>query len=201
MLKFWLILVFLGSTLTFGCETVTTDGEYLGLTIGQSKEEVLEILKAKPNVSRVSLRPYKTLVIDKESIAEINHFLTAEAIDITGPFYNAQLEFDKDVVSALYLAPINKGVAFDLALGQSKKKALSIITVLLLNCQKCRAHNFVPGQPHFDLDQLSKEQRSEILSYDSWAFSESDEFSHMELFFKQNTLERMEYLWSPIELP
>ena len=171
------------------------------MKIGQSKEEVLKILQAKPNVSRVSPEPYETVNIDQDSVQDMDRLMEAEAISIRGPRYHTQLEFDNDVVSALSLAPINKGVSFGLTLGQSKKEALSILKVLLRNWHKFRVHNFVPGHPHFALDKLDNEERMKLQKYDYWVFGESDEFSRMELYFRDDKLERMEYMWSPIELP
>ena len=197
----WLTLIFLGSSLWLGCDTVITDGEYLGLTIGQTKTEVLESLQTKPNVSIISPQPYESISIDKESINDIDRLMEAEALDFSGPWYNAQLEFNDEVVSTLHLAPFNEGVSFGLTIGQSKKDALLILKIMLRNCQKCSVHNFVPGHLHFSLDKLTSEQRLVLLKYDRWKFSESDEFSHMDLFFRQEKLARMEYWWSPIELP
>lgn len=199
--KLLLLLIILLCPFFLGCETVITEGQYRGLEISQSKEEILKILQTKPTISTVSPYPYESFNIDQNSVQDIDRLMKAEALDITGPWFNAQLEFDNGVVSSLYLAPVNKGVSFGLTLGQPKEEALSILKVLLRNSQKIRVHNFTPGHPHFDLGTLTSEQRMILLKYDAWVFGESDEFSRMELYFQDGKLERMEYMWSPVEMP
>ncbi len=199
------VLVIIAITL-LACERTFDEGEFHGLKIGSTKKQVLDILVRADNVTHIHPTVAFEVTVDQASIENMDLLYAADGIGLRGsrsefPTIGAQIEFADDRVSKLTFFPPKNPDHFGLELGQTKSQVLERLENVIRSEPLFRVGKFVVGHRWVKLDEMTEKDIAYLARHDTWRYKEKHEYSNTTLWFSDNTLVRISYWWSPIELP
>ena len=173
------------------CTTVIESGEFGGLEIGMSKQEVLIALRERTDIIDVRVRVREDVFIEFENLEDIPKLSGSELIIISGPSFSAHASFDDGYIEEIYESMMNK-VELPLEVGMSTADFLSAMRGVMENNPRFRMYNAVKDSSRgIELNRASHEDEQYLYSYDSWVFGETDQRSTNRLFFEDVTLAKI----------
>lgn len=179
---------------------------YLGLEMGKSKISVIEDLRNNPSITRI--RPAITKFIEVKSNTnnkdELINLLVKQpgiVIERKNPMIAIQISFVDDLVSNVYLAPVNKGQDFGIVVGMKNESIKKLLHESFSNKKIDHIFNFMPRNDLISIENMDQKERSWLLENNTWTFGEIDRHSSTRLYFSNDKLISIDYSWTPIELP
>jgi hypothetical protein len=199
------LIIFI-TTFLLSCSEEIEQGKFIGLEIGMTKLETIEVLQAKNNVQYV--RPEVKRIVEVSGKGRKNEqlmesLLSGEGVVVEGRSDNIyiRISFDNDMVNEMHIPPVSKGDDLGIEIGMKKEDVKTILNDAFSIGKIRYAYNYLPNSRWLNLDTLNENEKNSLFVYDTWIFSESDKFSHVTLEFYDDKLERIIYKWTPIELP
>jgi hypothetical protein len=221
MLKKILLLSLMTLSGCFGNTKIIESGSLGKFTIGQSKNEVLNIITERSNILSIAILPYPLVTVKDPTLNTIKKFNNSDAIDLyVGEFIwpviitlnnnqvtsiswhkNECLPYEMALPSACLDL---KNIKSKISIGMNRSELYKNIVFYKTPLPK-RLYNDIPGYAEFDKDQLNspEQYKTILLTSNQWlidGFHELEQsydpyYSKITLYFENEKLLRIKY-WS-----
>jgi hypothetical protein len=193
------IFVVICSFALSSCDRVIEQGEFHGMTIGQTPSEVLEVL-GQQGVSHVLPDVDALITVKIDNIDELERLMHESSIGVTdNKGLDIEIEFDGNTLANLKVSEGANGNSLGLVTGQSKTNALSIIEKAIKVNPSLVVANFTPNARWIKLSSITSDDIEYLGKYGTWSYHEPDSHSHAVLRFQNGRLHRIEYHWRLFE--
>lgn len=187
-------------------EGFDSNEKLLGLSIGDTKEQVLTRLNDNASVTHIRPDVTHQFVVKANSgkiDSSISKMLKAPGIVIEGesPKLQIKLTFKDDHIASVYLAPVNKNEDLRMKVGMTREEVARALIDHLVNRKVDRIFNYMPESDWIDVKNISENEKDILFSADVWLFNEIDKHSYIKIHFSDGVLSSIDYKWTPIELP
>jgi len=183
-----------------GCEDVITKGEFLGLNIGASKVEVIAQLAQKSNIQYVRAEIRNPNIVRSSNIHELEVVFSGRGFIVEGGGIFTSLIIDTEKVIDVR-HHYGENSLFEVKVGDTSKNLEKKIHSFLKLNKNASVYNFIIDSRALSPPEMSKEDFAWLSKYNLWLFSETDAYSQIKLYFKDNKLEKIVHLYTLIELP
>lgn len=203
-LKAPVTVICLGALVLFaeGCERTIEEGTFNFLTIGDSKEEVIEKV-SKEGISHIIPTLENQISIGWDQRSSIGEFKECPGVVISGEKGLAiTIAFAGDALSEIRSSVAARDYAGRyFRVGISRSETFEIALEVFLRDMGWRMSTYLPTSRWVRLRDLGKEDRDYLLRFDAWGFHGLAEYSRYYVIFKNGRLAKVKYLWSPLESP
>lgn len=199
-------LVLLVAMCAAGCDQLATEdlvieqGEYGGLRIGQSKDDVLQALR-RSGVSSVHPDLVFDTVVRAGSLQLIGTLENADGICIdNGRGYSARVSFDAgNTVQSIDLSPKAESNSLGIVVSQARIGALTLVKDALIADRSLSARSCLPKGRWIQLSQLTTGDIGYLRGFDAWSYNEAKDFSYATVVFWSDRLLQIQYHKRPFE--
>jgi hypothetical protein len=179
-------------------EEVIVEGAFRDLEIGQAKEIIVEKLK-EYGVNQIR---FDVDVVQITASDDLYKLKVYSALKVGGG--SAVIQFHNDQVSYYKVAPIFPDWEKRLNEAKNKEQVFDVLSYILLTAKGPyrTVENYDPDTGWVKLDELSKEDKSALESYNQWraSFQNSKGFWHLTCYFTKGRLNKIRVQHSPVEL-
>jgi len=196
-----LLFIFASLYLLVGCEKTIQSGEFQSLTIGDSKQQVLDALVKNKNVNNIRPAVGTRVKITYGKLQNVTDLIGDDGICLRGDRYNMKIYLDDGFVSDIYLSPVSGKNAYGLKKGSTQEEVLTVIKDVISQKRHYSAFNFVANSRWANLGYLSQKDRDFLYEYNAWVYHKNGEHSSTKLYFEKGMLNKILYKWSSFELP
>lgn len=189
--------VFLAAVvLYFAHHRVVTRGEFLGLKIGETKEEVFFRLVDKPNVSSVSARVTEYLVINWNNTDDLSKLTDHQAFVVQGPKTRVRVYVTEGYISEI--SPSSAGWQMEtVAVGDPIDAAFPLIKEYLLNEPNTQVFTTIQDRGDVLVQEgisvIDNPEFAWLRQFDRWFFIEDDRHTAINLYFADGHLTKIDY--------
>ena len=182
--------------LYFAHHRVVTRGEFLGLKIGETKEEVFLKLVDKQNVTSVSPEVTEDLVVNRNNIDDLSKLAGHQAFIVRGPKTSVRV-----YVTSGYISEISSATAGwqmeSVAVGVRVDAVFPIIKNYILNEPNGRVFATIKNSREVlvveGVAAIGNPEFAWLRQFDRWAFFENDRHTAINLYFADGHLTKIDY--------
>lgn len=179
-------------------EEEITDGGFNEIMVGDSKDEVLEALKAM-NVSYIKPDLKNRIRVTRPE--DIERLRSAEGIIIGAG--SAKILFDGDHVVDLWVAPVYPRWKELLEGAESREEVLGGLRRILQEDRREAIRNIAPESRQVLVQAIGEEEKKLLDRFDLWrvVWNDSEGYWALQLFFEKDRLQKIKVWHSKVEVP
>ncbi len=182
-----------------GCDYEIESGSYEGLTIGSTKEQVIEALRGK-QVADVLPGVEKSLSARQSNDSDFEELMGQDGICVNTDRGTLPFGFSADDLLSYYARIDVVGQIFPkFRVGTSRKEFSAAVGELLDTTSDVTAFNCVPDVGWVKISAESANPDQVLSRFDVWSYWEPDEYSRADLRFSDGVLSHITYYWRPFE--
>ena len=182
--------------LYFAHHKVVTSGEFRGLKIGETKEEVFLRLVDKPNVSAVSAMVTEYLSITRANTDDLRKLADHEAFVVFAHKTHVRVYVTDGYISDISTSDAGWEME-SVAVGDPIDAAFPVIEKFLLNEPNSRVFTTIQDRGNVSVEKgvsiIDNPEFDWLRQYDHWGFSENVGYTYTNLYFTDAHLTKIVY--------